>query len=192
MIPIHFVFYSDLGEDVEEAFRAVSMEEFEDAAFTVEHVTEFKKPEGQLPVLITTYTSRLKKVEGHGFRTVFCADSSQISGITFDVLWPAKESIEERVEHFRELLRLLVAEHRAWEYRMLLDATINTVQDMLWYKRTDGIHMLVNDSVARTVHKDKRDIVGKDHYAIWDVSAPKSGEEAHDCSESERIPCPTA
>lgn len=187
MIPIHFVFYSDLGEDVEEAFRAVPMGEFQDATFTVEHVTEFKKPEGQLPVLITTYTSRLKKVEGHGFRTVFCADSSQISGITFDVLWPAKESIEERVEHFRELLRLLVAEHRAWEYRMLLDATINTVQDMLWYKRTDGIHMLVNDSFARTVHKDKKDIVGKDHYAIWDVPEPKLGEEAHDCSESERI-----
>ncbi len=187
MIPIHFVFYSDLGEDVEEAFRAVSVSEYEDVSFSVEHVTEFKKPEGQLPVLITTYTSRLKKVEGHGFRTVFCAETDQLGGASFDVLWPAKESVEERTEHFRELLRLLVAEHRAWEYRMLLDATINTVQDMLWYKRTDGIHMLVNDSFAKTVHKDKRDIAGKDHYEVWDVPRPKANEEPYDCSESERI-----
>ena len=187
MIPIHFVFYSDLGEDVEDAFREVSTEEFDGVSFTVEHVTEFKKPEGQLPVLITTYTSRLKKVEGHGFRTVFCAEASQLGGASFDVLWPAKESIEERLEHFRELLRMLTAEHRAWEYQMLLDATVNTVQDMLWYKRADGIHMLVNDGFARIVHKDKKDIIGKDHYAIWDVEKPAPGEEAHDCSESERI-----
>ena len=187
MIPIHFVFYSDLGEDVEAAFRKVSAEEYGDVSFTVEHVTEFKKPEGQVPVLITTYTSRLRKVEGHGFRTVFCAEANQLGGATFDVLWPAKESVEERTEHFRELLRMLVAEHTSWEYRMLLDATINTVQDMLWFKRADGIHMLVNDSFAKTVHKDKRDIMGKDHYAVWDVPQPKSDEEAHDCSESERI-----
>ena len=188
MIPIHFVFYSDIGEAVEAAFREVSVpSEFEGVTFSVEHVTEFKKPEGQLPVLITTYTSRLKKVEGHGFKTVFCAEASQLTGISFDVLWPAKESVEERVEHFKELLRMLVLEHKTWEYQMLLDATINTVQDMIWFKRADGIHTKVNDAFTRTVHKERKDIEGKDHYTIWDAPKPKNEEEAHDCSESERI-----
>ena len=60
MIPIHFVFYSDIGEAVEAAFREVSVpSEFEGVTFSVEHVTEFKKPEGQLPVLVTTYTRHL-------------------------------------------------------------------------------------------------------------------------------------
>ena len=188
MIPIQFVFISDLDQSSEQAFREISPgKECEGLTFTVEHGSELTAPVGRTPVLITGDPRRLALANERKFRTVFCADADQMSGRTFDVLWPAEETTEERKQHFRQLLHLLYTEHLAWEYEMLLDVTINTVPDLMWYKRLDGIHMKVNDNFAKTVQKDISDIEGKDHYYIWDAPKPAPGQDVRDCSSSEEL-----
>ena len=104
-----------------------------------------------------------------------------------DDVWPADESYDFTMMRFERFISILYDQHRAWTFSYLLDATINSMPDLLWYKRTDGIHMLVNDVFAQTVHKEKEDIVGKDHYYIWDAPRPAEGEGEFACAESEEI-----
>ena len=104
-----------------------------------------------------------------------------------DDVWPADEADDFTVMRFERLLSTMYEKHRAWTFSYLLDKTINTMPDLLWYKREDGIHMLVNDVFAQTVHKEKEDIAGKDHYYIWDAPRPAEGEGEFACAESEEI-----
>ena len=73
-----------------------------------------------------------------------------------------------------------------WETRQFLDATINGMPNLIWYKDRDGIHEKVNDSFCRTVNKPKKLVEGRDHYFIWDVDPNDPGNAGHDCAESER------
>ncbi len=188
MIPIHFAVFSDLDQKTEQLFRDFTPEkELEGISFSVTHGGDLSRPEGRMPVLITGDPRRLKRASEMKFRTVYCADSDQLTGCSFDVLWPAEETEEERREHFKELLHLLLMEHVAWEYQMLLNVAINTVPDLMWFKRLDGSHMLVNQSFAKTVQKDISDIIGKDHYYIWDAPRPIGNAGKNDCSGSEEL-----
>lgn len=68
-----------------------------------------------------------------------------------------------------------------WQTSQYLEATINHVPNLIWYKNKDGIHEKVNDSFCRTVNKTKKQVEGRGHAYIWDVE--------HDdpaCIESER------
>jgi len=70
----------------------------------------------------------------------------------------------------------------AWETRQFLEATINSIPSLVWYKDKNGIHEKVNDSFCRTVGKTKEQVQGRGHAYIWDVE--------HDdpaCIESERV-----
>ena len=104
-----------------------------------------------------------------------------------DDVWPADEAYDFTLIRFERFISILYDQHRAWTFSYLLDTTINSMPDLLWYKRTDGIHMLVNDVFAQTVHKEKEDIIGKDHYYIWDAPRPAEGEGEFACAESEEI-----
>ena len=104
-----------------------------------------------------------------------------------DDVWPADEADDFTVTRFERFLSILYEKHRAWTFNYLLDKTINSMPDLLWYKRVDGIHMLVNDVFAETVHKEKEDVIGKDHYYIWDAPRPAEGEGEFACAESEEI-----
>lgn len=68
-----------------------------------------------------------------------------------------------------------------WQTNQYLEATINSVPNLIWYKTKDGIHEKVNDSFCITVNKTKAQVEGRGHAYIWDVE--------HDdpaCIESER------
>ena len=104
-----------------------------------------------------------------------------------DDVWPADDAYDFTLIRFERLVSILYEKHRAWTFQYLLQTTINSIPDLLWYKRVDGIHMLVNDVFAQTVHKEKEDIVGKDHYYIWDAPRPAEGEGEFACAESEEI-----
>ena len=69
-----------------------------------------------------------------------------------------------------------------WQTNHYLEATINSVPNLIWYKTKDGIHEKVNDSFCRTVNKTREQVEGRGHAYIWDVE--------HDdpaCIESERL-----
>ena len=104
-----------------------------------------------------------------------------------DDVWPADEACGFTVARFEHFVSAIYDKHKAGMFRYLLHTTIDSMPDLLWYKRVDGIHMLVNDVFARTVHKEKADIIGKDHYYIWDAPRPAEGEGEFACAESEEI-----
>ena len=55
-----------------------------------------------------------------------------------DDVWPADEADDFTVMRFERLLSMMYEKHRAWTFNYLLDKTINSMPDLLWYKRTDG------------------------------------------------------
>ncbi len=68
-----------------------------------------------------------------------------------------------------------------WETSHFLEATINNIPNLIWYKDKDGVHEKVNDSFCQTVGKTKKQVEGRRHAYIWDVE-----EDDPACIESER------
>ena len=68
-----------------------------------------------------------------------------------------------------------------WQTSQYLEATINNVPNLIWYKDKNGIHKKVNDSFCRTVNKTKEQVEGQGHAYIWDVE-----KDDPVCIESER------
>lgn len=56
-----------------------------------------------------------------------------------------------------------------WQTSHYLEATINNVPNLVWYKDKNGIHEKVNDSFCKTVNKTKQQVEGRGHAYIWDV-----------------------
>lgn len=100
----------------------------------------------------------------------------------YDV-WDTSDPAEIKLR-FERLLRSGADEFRAWFFEHTLYSTIDTVPDMLWFKRLDGIHTMVNKAFTEVVHKTREDIIGKDHFYIWDAPRPAEGNEFA-CAESE-------
>ena len=69
-----------------------------------------------------------------------------------------------------------------WQTSQYLEAAINSVPNLVWYKDKSGIHEKVNDSFCATVNKTKEQIQGRGHAYIWDVEFDDPA-----CIESERI-----
>ena len=67
-----------------------------------------------------------------------------------------------------------------WQTSHYLEATINNIPNLVWYKDKDGVHEKVNDSFCRTVNKTKQQVEGQRHAYIWDVE-----EDDPACIESE-------
>ncbi len=68
----------------------------------------------------------------------------------------------------------------AWQTSQYLEATINSVPNLVWYKDKNGIHEKVNDSFCATVNKTKQQVEGQGHAYIWDVE-----QDDPACIESE-------
>ena len=68
-----------------------------------------------------------------------------------------------------------------WQTDHFLEATINNVPNLIWYKDKDGVHEKVNDSFCKTVGKTRQQVEGRRHAYIWDVE-----EDDPACIESER------
>ena len=69
-----------------------------------------------------------------------------------------------------------------WQTSHYLEATIDNVPNLIWYKTKDGIHEKVNNSFCKTVNKTKEQVQGQGHAYIWDVE-----QDDPACIESERI-----
>ena len=68
-----------------------------------------------------------------------------------------------------------------WQTSQYLEATINNVPNLIWYKDKDGIHEKVNDSFCKTVNKAKEQVEGRGHAYIWSVEKDDPA-----CIESEQ------
>ena len=149
-----------------------------------------KAPEGGALLFITD-SEQAARAAADGKRThvIYIGSYSDVKDIYDELgtVWSKDES-ELLLSRVRKFIAKLKTEFDLWFYKNALLTTINTVPDMLWFKRLDGIHMLVNDAFTEIVHKPKSDIHGKDHFYIWDAPRP-DGENSNDfaCAESEEI-----
>ncbi len=71
-------------------------------------------------------------------------------------------------------------------YRIALQTMADTMPDLVWFKRLDGIHTLVNKAFSEASGKTREQAVGADHFYIWDVPRPAESE-GFACEQSEEI-----
>ena len=96
-------------------------------------------------------------------------------------LWIAPLSAAEASWRFNHWQRACKRYADSWETSQYLEATINSIPSLVWYKSEDGIHHKVNDAFCATVNKTKEQVQGRGHAYIWDVEADDPA-----CIESER------
>lgn len=108
---------------------------------------------------------------------ILCSDPA-LKDITD--IWIMPMSDEELRFRFLRWQQTCKMSRDLWETSQFLEATINNVPNLIWYKDMDGVHEKVNDSFCRTVNKTKQQVQGRRHAYIWDVE-----EDDPSCIESE-------
>ncbi len=72
-----------------------------------------------------------------------------------------------------------------WQTQTYLDATINCVPHLIWYKDKEGAHIKVNEAFCKAVNKTMEQIEGRGHYYIWDIEPEEYAKGEFICMESE-------
>ncbi|MCI8400248.1 MAG: PAS domain S-box protein, partial [Oscillibacter sp.] len=106
---------------------------------------------------------------------------SQSAGEIRD-LWTLPMPEAEVRFRFRKWQEGVRRDRELWQTSQFLDATIDSVPNLVWYKDKNGVHEKVNDSFCRTVNKTKAQVQGQRHAYIWDVEYDDPA-----CIESERV-----
>ncbi len=96
-------------------------------------------------------------------------------------IWALAASDEEIRFRFLRWQENLRTRWDYWQTSQYLEATINNIPNLVWYKDKSGIHEKVNDSFCKTVNKTKKQVEGRGHAYIWDVE-----QDDPACIESER------
>lgn len=100
-------------------------------------------------------------------------------------IWTTPMSAKETIFRFTAWLRTYKASKDFWLTNQYLEATINSVPNLIWYKDKYGIHQKVNESFCKTVCKTKEQVEGRDHFFIWDVDPNDPENAGNDCMESD-------
>ncbi len=125
---------------------------------------------------------------GSEAQIILLADKNQIpslaghpaSGNIVDI-WNTPMSDEEIQFRFSKWQQTYKMRTDFWQTSQYLEATINHIPNLIWYKDKNGIHEKVNDSFCRTVNKTRQQVEGQRHAYIWDVE-----EDDPACIESEQ------
>ncbi len=89
------------------------------------------------------------------------------------------------LQSFTKILKKIKLEEDLWFTKNCLNTIINGTPDMFWIKSVDGIHTQVNKTFCNIVGKKKQDVIGKDHYSIWNVSKNDPNSGADTCKKTE-------
>lgn len=100
-------------------------------------------------------------------------------------IWSLPMSGEELHFRFLRWQRLYKKDKDFWQTRNYLDATINHVPHLIWYKDKEGVHEKVNESFCKAVNKTMEQIEGRGHYYIWDLTPEEYSKGEFVCMESE-------
>lgn len=117
---------------------------------------------------------------------IILADKSQIDLLTdylpyIKDIWITPADEEEIRFRFLRWQQTCKMGKDFWQTSHYLEATINSIPNLVWYKDKDGVHEKVNDSFCKTVGKPKYLVEGQRHAFIWDVE-----QDDPACIESER------
>lgn len=100
-------------------------------------------------------------------------------------VWSLPMSEEELSFRFLKWQQQYKKDKDFWQTRNYLDATINHVPHLIWYKDKDGVHEKVNESFCKAVNKTMEQIEGRGHYYIWDITPEEYSKGEFVCMESE-------
>lgn len=137
-----------------------------DAKPVVQSLAAWKAPEAEL--ILLAEKSQIPELE------------NELFNITD--IWTLPLTKRELKFHFIRWQETCKLSKDYWQTSQYLEATINHVPNLIWYKDRAGIHEKVNDCFCDTVNKSKEQVEGQGHAYIWNVE--------HDdpaCIESERI-----
>ncbi|MDE6214418.1 MAG: PAS domain S-box protein, partial [Lachnospiraceae bacterium] len=122
-----------------------------------------------------------------GTRIILLASREQMRHLCSDPalkditdIWIMPMSDEELRFRFLRWQQTFKMNKDFWETSHFLEATINNVPNLIWYKDKDGVHEKVNNSFCQAVNKTKQQVEGRRHAYIWDVE-----EDDPSCIESE-------
>ncbi|MBD5133131.1 MAG: response regulator [Clostridiales bacterium] len=129
----------------------------------------------------------LLQAKGRQAQLILLAGQEQLPSLAGNLseisdIWTAPLTKELLQFHFLRWQQGWRQSKDLWQARHFLDATINGVPNLVWYKTKDGIHEKVNDSFCATVNKTRQQVQGQGHAYIWDVE-----QEDPACIESERV-----
>ena len=137
-------------------------------------------------------TALIEKCSAHA-SLVLCLDATDPSLFADSTrqsladIWVKPFSAELIRFRCQKLIQQLIRDRQYFLSQQYLDTMINSVPDLIWFKRLDGIHVKVNAGFCATVGKQRQDIEGFDHYHIWDI--PKEVYENSDyvCLDTDSV-----
>ncbi len=88
--------------------------------------------------------------------------------------------IEAFVNRFRDIMDAEVTNKQ-------LNALIDSLPDLIWFKDINGAHIKVNDAFCKTVNKTKEQIKDRGHCYIWDLDPSEYEQGEYVCMETEDI-----
>ncbi len=120
-------------------------------------------------------------------QVILLADKGQIQFLTgflkeLQDVWTCPMEEEEVRFRFLRWQQAFKMSKDFWQTSHFLDATINNVPNLIWYKDKNGSHEKVNLSFCKTVNKTMEQVQGRGHAYIWDVE-----QDDPACVESERV-----
>lgn len=135
--------------------------------------------------------NRLLACRKTGSEIILLARKDQTSALSADILskisdlWTLPLTDIEISFHFSKWLKTYKMGKDFWQCQNYLDATINGVPHLIWYKDKDGSHEKVNESFCKAVNKTMEQIEGRGHYYIWDIEPDDYAKGEFICMESE-------
>ncbi len=138
---------------------------------------------GDVRELLGTLISNKKKEA----ELILLAEPGQVEALSdcledMKDIWMMPMSEEETQFRFLRWQQNCKLSKDLWQTSHYLEATIDNVPNLVWYKTKDGVHEKVNNSFCKTVNKTKEQVQGQGHAYIWDVE-----QDDPACIESERI-----
>lgn len=122
---------------------------------------------------------------------ILVADKEQIAGLTEEDLsevadiWTLPVTEGEIKYRFMKWQQGSKLRKDLWQTQNYLDATINSVPHLIWYKDKEGVHKKVNQYFCKAVNKTMEQIEGRGHYYIWDITPDEYAKGEFICMESE-------
>lgn len=139
--------------------------------------------ETELPVLL----AERKK----GAEVILCtdADTANILDCTaasyISDIWIKPFSTERLKFLFGRYQKIQKEKKDYWLVQNYLDALIDGIPNLVWFKDKEGAHLKVNDAFCDTVNKTKEQIQGRGHFYIWDIEPDEYSKGEFICMESE-------
>lgn len=191
--------YSQIGGAIIRIFAETNFAEIESAVHNlpaidgIEYTTIINEP---LPEIISycdivilkkspdISICELRKIMRPKARLVLCSRHEEEDHIPqeefrlLDDLWIYPFRLDRAALRLSHLIHEILRTQEAELYKSWLEALMDLVPDMVWFKNSAGAHLKVNKSFSKAAGKTRRMIEGRNHSEIW-------GGEDDDCSASE-------